>query len=117
MPIAGFFFADWAAFQAPPPDILLQRKMDGVSTAMVLEQSITVLQSLGNFSSDSQHVAMTRLAIDLGLKNGQVFGTLRAAVTGQKVSPPTFETMEILGRDESIRRLKLALQSLAQPTN
>ena len=42
----------------------------------------------------------------VGYKNGQVFGSLRAAVTGQKVSPPTFETMEILGKTESIRRIE-----------
>ncbi len=117
VPMAGFFFADWTAFQAPPPDILLQRKMDSVSTALVLEESIPVLQSLEDFSTDTQHGAIAHLAKDLGLKNGQVFGTLRAAVTGQKVSPPTFETMELLGREESIRRLKLALQSLPQPAN
>ena len=115
--MAGFFFADWDAFQAPPPDVLLQRKMNIESTAEILQKSVTILRSLDEFSAETQHQAMADLAKDLGFKNGQVFGTLRASVTGQKVSPPTFETMEILGRDESIRRLQLALQSLAQPAN
>ena len=58
-------------------------------------------------------MAMKEVAREIGFKNGQVFGTLRAAVTGQRVSPPTFETMEILGKVESIRRLSLARESLS----
>ena len=117
VPMAGFFFEDWAAFQAPPPDVLIQRKMDSATTADVLAGSVPVLQALSDFKASAQHTAIAQFAKDCGLKNGQVFGTLRAAVSGQRVSPPTFETMEILGRDESLRRIELARQSLAQPTN
>lgn len=115
-PMAGFFFADWSAFQAPPLDILIQRKMDAAGTAAVLEGSLPILQNLAEFKAASQHKAMSQFAKASGFKNGQVFGTLRAAVTGQRVSPPTFETMEILGRTESLRRVELALQLLAKPT-
>lgn len=115
VPMAGFFFSDWTAFQPPPPAILIQRKMDSARTAEVLKHSIPVLQELEDFSAGSQHTAMAQFAKSADLKNGQVFGTLRAAVSGQKVSPPTFETMEILGSKESLRRIKLALQSLAEP--
>ena len=111
-PMAGFFFADWADFQAPPSDILIQRKMDSGSTVAVLAGSIPVLQGLTDFSAESQHAAIAKFAKAIGFKNGQVFGSLRAAVTGQRVSPPTFETMEILGREESLRRIKLAINSL-----
>ena len=55
---------------------------------------------------------MIDLVGELGLKNGQVFGGLRVAVTGQKVSPPTFETMEILGKDESLKRIKTGIDLL-----
>jgi glutamyl-tRNA synthetase len=43
-----------------------------------------------------------------GLKPGQVFGIIRAAVTGQKVSPPLFESMEIIGKDKVVERLRRA---------
>ena len=114
VPMAGFFFADWATFKAPPPDILIQRKMDAASTTRILSGSIPVLQRLEEFTHFSQHAAMAEYAKTTGFKNGQVFGSLRAAVTGQRVSPPTFETMEILGRSESIRRIELALYLLSQ---
>ena len=113
VPMAGFFFADWALFAAPPADILIQRKMDGEGTSAILRGSIPVLQALDSFEHSAQHAAMRDFAKETGYKNGQVFGTLRAAVSGQKVSPPTFETMEILGKEESLRRIKLALESLA----
>ena len=55
---------------------------------------------------------MRALAEELGLKVGQLFGSLRVAVTGQQVSPPLFESMEVIGREESLRRIKLAAKSL-----
>ncbi len=112
VPMAGFFFADWQAFAAPPAEVLIQRKMDGASTARVLSGSIPVLARLSDFDHQTQHSALAAYAKEIGYKNGQVFGSLRAAVTGQRVSPPTFETMEILGRAESIRRIKLAVEAL-----
>ena len=111
------FFADWKAFEAPAPDILIQRKMDSAGAAAVLSGAIPVLELLDDFGHETQHSAIAAYAKDIGYKNGQVFGSLRAAVTGQRVSPPTFETMEILGRAESIRRIELAVQALRQPAS
>jgi len=111
--MAGFFFDDWDTFTPPSEDILIQRKMDVEKTRDVLEKSLPVLEALDDFGHDVQYTTMKQFAKDNDFKNGQVFGTLRAAVTAQKVSPPTFETMEILGKDESIRRIKLALESLS----
>lgn len=113
VPMAGFFFADWPAFETPPAEILIQRKMDAAGTALVLTGSIPVLEDLEDFDHETQHSALADYAKDIGYKNGQVFGSLRAAVTGQRVSPPTFETMEILGRAESIRRIELAVKALS----
>ncbi|MCB9457918.1 MAG: glutamate--tRNA ligase, partial [Anaerolineaceae bacterium] len=48
----------------------------------------------------------------LGVSRSQLFGGLRVAVTGQRVSTPTFETMEILGKPESLRRIQIALDIL-----
>jgi glutamyl-tRNA synthetase len=47
-----------------------------------------------------------------GLSAGQVFGILRVAVTGQKVSPPLFESMEIIGRQKVLARLQKAIEIL-----
>ena len=47
-----------------------------------------------------------------GLSAGQVFGIFRVAVTGQKVSPPLFESMEIIGLAEVRNRIKQAIELL-----
>ena len=54
----------------------------------------------------------TELGQELGLTNSQIFGALRVAVSGQTVSTPTFETMEILGREESLRRIEQVIALL-----
>ncbi len=115
LPMAGFFFADWASFEAPVADILVQRKMDRAGTVEILRGALPALEQLdGDFKPDEQHAAMAAYARNCGYKNGQVFGSLRAAVSGQKVSPPTFDTMAILGKAESTRRIKLAIDALSR---
>jgi glutamyl-tRNA synthetase len=52
----------------------------------------------------------------LELSAGQVFGILRTAVTGQRISPPLFESMEIIGKPEVLKRLKHAIALLEQVT-
>ena len=49
----------------------------------------------------------------MGVKPRLAFGPLRVAVTGRQVSPPLFESMEILGRDSSLARLRALRSSLA----
>jgi glutamyl-tRNA synthetase len=47
-----------------------------------------------------------------GFNANQVFGILRVATTGQKVSPPLFESMEIIGRDICLKRIQSAVDIL-----
>jgi glutamyl-tRNA synthetase len=47
-----------------------------------------------------------------GFNVNQVFGIVRVAVTGQKVSPPLFESMEIIGREKCLQRVKNAIEVL-----
>ena len=112
--IAGFLFEDWDSFTAPDAALLIQRKMDAGGTVKCLEASIDLLEKLREMSHQTQYESFKALASELGVKNGQLFGSLRVAVTGQKVSPPTFETMEALGKAESIRRLELAIERLRE---
>jgi glutamyl-tRNA synthetase len=110
--LAGFFFADYADFKVPPAELLIQKKMDAEGTVKALEASISLAESVEDFSTAKLLEAYSQLVLDLGLKNAQLFGVLRVAVTGQQISPPTFETMEILGKAESIRRIKLAIEAV-----
>jgi glutamyl-tRNA synthetase len=49
---------------------------------------------------------------EMGLTAGQFFGVLRVAVTGRSVSPPLFESMEIIGREKVLERLHNAVDIL-----
>ena len=55
---------------------------------------------------------MRDLVARLGLSTGQVFGILRAAITGQKVSPPLFESMEVIGKGKVVERVRAAIDEL-----
>jgi len=47
-----------------------------------------------------------------GISAGQIFGIMRVAITGQKVSPPLFESMEIIQKETCVRRLEKAIKIL-----
>lgn len=110
--VAGFLFRE--EFTPPQPEALIQKNMDWDKTQIVLERAYHILSDLSTFSHTAQEESMRRLAEEMQLKPNQVFGTLRMAVTSQQVSTPLFETMEILGKDVSLERVKLALDSLSK---
>ena len=55
---------------------------------------------------------MRDLAQEMNVKVGQLFHVVRVAVTGQRISPPLFESMEIVGREKSLMRLAKAIKIL-----
>ncbi|MGD8399111.1 MAG: glutamate--tRNA ligase, partial [Anaerolineae bacterium] len=65
------------------------------------------------FDTETIEVALRGLAEELGVKVGPLFGILRGAISAQKVSPPLFESIEILGRDESLARIDAAIEVLS----
>ncbi len=110
IPVGGFFFVD--PFVPGPASDLIQKKMDAASTKAALQQAYDVLAALPDFRAEMQDTALRALATGMGLSVGQLFGALRVATTAQPISPPLCESMEVLGRDESLRRIKLAIDSL-----
>ncbi|MBZ0289199.1 MAG: glutamate--tRNA ligase, partial [Anaerolineae bacterium] len=108
--IAGFFFRE--EFQPAPPSDIIQKKMDAAATQAALEHAYTELARVEHWSHDEMEAPMRALAEELGLSASQFFGALRVAVTGQTVSTPLFESMEIIGKGEVLRRVQLAADSL-----
>ncbi len=108
--LAGFFFAE--EFQPPSKDDLIQKKMDAEGMVDMLEAAYAMLENTANWEHTNLYEKSKVLVKELGLKNGQVFGGLRVAVTGQRISPPTFESMEIVGKEESLRRIRLGIDRL-----
>ncbi len=77
------------------------------NTGEIIEASIGVLEKLENWQTESIQAALQQELIEkMELKPRIAFGPLRSAVSGRKVSPPLFESLEILGREISIQRLR-----------
>jgi glutamyl-tRNA synthetase len=108
--MAAFFFTE--NFQPPTAEELIQKKMDAAATKNALQRSLETLEALPDFRAETQETAMRALCEELGLSAGQLFGTVRVATTSQKVSPPLFESMEILGRDTSLERIRQSIAGL-----
>ncbi|MGP3705368.1 glutamate--tRNA ligase [Gordonia paraffinivorans] len=81
----------------------------GADSVAVLDAAIAAVEPLGSWATAELQDALTKALVDdLGLKPRKAFGPVRVAVTGSQVSPPLFESMEILGRDKSLARLRAA---------
>lgn len=73
----------------------------------VVQASIDALEPLQEWTAGSiQNALRGKLVDELELKPRQAFGPARVAVSGKRVSPPLFESMEILGKDSSLARLR-----------
>ncbi len=108
--MAGFIFRDEITLD---PVDLIQKKMDKAGTLKALQAATDTLRNLPDFEPATQEDALRALAVEMGIKAGQLFGTLRTATSGQRVAPPLFETMAILGRDVTLRRIDEAYQALS----
>jgi glutamyl-tRNA synthetase len=90
---------------------LTQIKND--SAKDVLVKSFTALQEVNNWTHSEIEAVLRKLLIDgMGLKPRLAFGPVRIAVTGSTVSPPLFESMELLGKTESLSRISLAVSAI-----
>ena len=75
-----------------------------------LQASYDALAALADFDHASVEAALREALVDgLGLKPKLAFGPVRVAVTGRRISPPLFESIELLGRERTLARLQAAL--------
>ena len=74
-----------------------------------LEVAISVLSDVPDWDTASIESALQKALIeDLGLKPRKAYGALRVGISGQAISPPLFESMELLGRESTLVRLRAA---------
>ena len=92
---AGFLFSD----VEPDPALL---------DARVLEEAEGALADVEPFTTEAVEQALRRLAERLELKPREAFQPIRVAVTGSKVSPGLFESIELLGREPTLDRIRRA---------
>ena len=73
----------------------------------VLDAAIAALEPLAEWTPENIQAALKQALVeDMGIKPRLAFGPVRTAVSGRRVSPPLFESMVILGKESSLRRLR-----------
>jgi glutamyl-tRNA synthetase len=107
--MAGFFFRDDVV---PDPEELVAKGLTRDQSLDVARMSLSILEKLDDICATTSEPLLRLLVEHTGYSPGQVFGILRVAVTGQKVSPPLFESMEVIGKDKVVERLKHAINLL-----
>ncbi|MFI5537916.1 glutamate--tRNA ligase [Nocardia sp. NPDC051900] len=82
----------------------------GPDAAQVLQAAITAVEPLTEWTTEAIEAALKKALIDdLGLKPRKAFAPVRVAITGSHISPPLYESLELLGRDLTLGRLRAAL--------
>jgi glutamyl-tRNA synthetase len=106
-PMLAFLFVDEADFERDPDDVA--KVLDETGRGVV-QASYDALSGLREWSTAAIEEALRVALIEgMELKPRVAFGPVRVAVTGRRVSPPLFESMELLGRERSLARLQSAL--------
>jgi len=113
-PLIEFF---WDPLVAPPPaeEFLQKRWKDrAADAAAALARVAVVTEAVEPFEADVLEEQMRALCEELDVKAGDLFTLVRLAVTGRRVSPPLFESMEIIGQGVCVDRLQAASAALAE---
>jgi len=107
--VGDFSFLD----ELPPydPAELVPQKGDTALALAVLRLGCSVLSET-DFSHDALESALRNAATELGIKTGQMFQPIRVAVCGRKNAPPLFATLEVLGKEVSLKRIGQAIKRL-----
>ena len=107
--LSDFFFVDELVYDSG----LLLGKIDKAAAIKSLQASVAKMNSLNNWEAASLEAVFRPLADELKLKTSVFFGLLRVAITGRTAAPPLFQTMEVLGKERCLKRLKAALDKIS----
>ncbi|MFM7873078.1 MAG: glutamate--tRNA ligase, partial [Actinomycetota bacterium] len=106
VPMLRFLFVNEVTF-----DDESAAKINEADSKKVIATAIEALSGLSLWSHGEIESALRKALIEgLGLKPRNAFGPVRIAVTGSHISPPLFESMELLGKERSMARLESAVR-------
>ena len=108
-PLVSFIFKNEIVYT---PEELIQKGMNDQQTHNLLIKVREIISLRDIVTADEIESDLRKLAGDLDVKVGQLLGTIRLATSGQRVSPPLFGSLEILGRDRVVVLLDKAIEML-----
>ena len=104
----GFLFTDSSSITIDED----ARKGLPENAKQIVAAAIAAISTLNDFTTDALHDLLNKVLVEqMGEKPKNAFGPLRTAISGRRVSPPLFESMEILGKAETLARLELFARS------
>lgn len=103
--LVDFFYVD---ADSPRPEDMIGRRMDAEMVVTALAESRELLSAVEPFDAANLNSELRDLATKTGMKAGQLFTPIRVAVTGRRIAPPLFETLEVLGREKTLQRMERA---------
>ncbi|MEA5000589.1 MAG: glutamate--tRNA ligase [Endomicrobiaceae bacterium] len=106
--LVDFFFKDVVFDEAATAKVFLSEKAKD-SAKLVLNESLNRLPAEQSFTADSLELFARNIAAEKGIKTGQVFHPIRVAVSGRTQGPSLFHMMEVMGKDEVLKRIKTAV--------
>ncbi len=105
VPMLRFLFVERVNFEDGN-----EEKLKESQTQEVLQSAISSLEKVSAWNrQEIENALRTALLEEMGLKPRIAFGPVRIAITGSHISPPLFESMELLGRERSMQRLRAAI--------
>jgi glutamyl-tRNA synthetase len=99
-------------FEPPADDPAAWEKVMKPESRQLLEGAVAALRDAEPFDAESIEAALREVVEGAGVKPKQVFQALRVAITGGTVSPGIFESLAVLGREESVARIEAAISRL-----
>jgi glutamyl-tRNA synthetase len=102
-----FFFLD-----EPVRDEASWAKAMKGDAAEILDATVAAFEAVGEWSAEPLKAALERVGLERELKLGKTQAPVRVAVTGRSVGLPLFESLEVLGRERTLRRLRAARAAL-----
>ena len=85
------------------------------SSLTVLQEILPVLESQEDYSNDALYETLVAFAKEKGYKNGYVLWPIRTALSGKQMTPAgATEILEVLGKEESIKRIQAAIEKLGK---
>lgn len=108
---------DWAFVSAeqityPDPAQLIGKKLSAAESLDVLAAGAKIIQSIEPFEPSALEAAFRTLSEAMQIKVGSLLTPFRVAISGKTVAPPLFESMHVLGREETLARIANAAEAL-----
>ena len=108
VPLSDFFFQDEIKFDQASVDKHLKEP----GTKDILSKLAETLKNVEPFTKENIEPAFRSLAAEMGLKAGKIIHPARVALTGRSDSPPMFDTVELIGKETVLKRLRKTIADI-----